>query len=436
MQTTTHLGFDQNVFDAFLQSRSEPDWLREDRRHAWELFEQLDWPRRNEEEWIRTDIRMFKLDRYAAPLETTDHLAIPDGLLCQGIELAGQVTSVNSRQAHAHLAPCWAEKGVLFGSTSQLLVNHEELLKPWLVEHLVDPSHDKFTALHTAFRTGGALLYVPRGVSVDQPLHISSVVTGYASDFSHILVIIEDGAAATLLCESSGIDGSDDGLHCGATEIFVQRGGHLRLVNLQDWGRRTWHFAHQKAVLEQDASLQWTTAALGSQLAKVNQTVELRGPGANCQVNGVLFTQGKQHIAFNTLQHHIAPGCQSDFLYKSALQDKSRTVWRGMIKVDHDAQQTDGYQRNDNLLLGSGVRADSIPGLAIEADDVRCSHGSTSGRIDDELIFYAQSRGFTRDEAARMIVTGFFQQIFDRITIDTVRDSLSQAIAQRVRDYV
>ena len=135
------------------------------------------------------------------------------------------------------------------------------------------------------------------------------------------------------------------------------------------------------------------------------------------------------------LQHHRAPNCHSDFLYKSAQQDKSRTVWKGMIKVDKIAQKTDGYQRNDNLLLSTSARADSIPGLEIEADDVRCTHGSTSGRVDDELIFYAQNRGFTRQEAIRMIVTGFFQQVFDRITIDSVREALGLAIARRVREY-
>jgi Fe-S cluster assembly protein SufD len=170
-------------------------------------------------------------------------------------------------------------------------------------------------------------------------------------------------------------------------------------------------------------------------LTKVNQCVDLVGPGADCQVNGVMFTQGRQHLNYNTLQHHQAPSCHSDFLYKSAQQDKSRTVWRGMIKVDKVAQKTDGYQRNDNLVLSNSSRADSIPGLEIEADDVRCTHGSTTAKVDEEQIFYARCRGFTRKEATRMIVSGFFQQIFDRITIDSVRDALAIAIARQVREY-
>jgi len=164
--------------------------------------------------------------------------------------------------------------------------------------------------------------------------------------------------------------------------------------------------------------------------------VALRGDRANVQVNGAIFTENRQHLSYHTLQHHENPDCTSDFLYKSALQDSSRTVWRGMIEVDNAAQRTDGYQRNDNLILSEKARADSIPGLEIEADDVRCTHGSTSGRVDEELIFYAQCRGFTRKEAVRAVVTGFFQQVFDRITIESVREALALAIARRVRDYV
>jgi Fe-S cluster assembly protein SufD len=196
-----------------------------------------------------------------------------------------------------------------------------------------------------------------------------------------------------------------------------------------------WHFGHQKALIARDGQLQWTIGALGSRLAKVNQHVALTGRGATAQVNGVMFTEGKQHLSYHTLQHHQAEACHSDLLYKGALQDESRVVWRGMIKVDHGAQKTDAYQRDDNLMLSEQARADSIPGLEIEADDVRCTHGATAGRVDDEMIFYAQARGLTRNEAIRMIVAGFFQQVFDRITIESVRNALGEAIGRRIRHY-
>jgi Fe-S cluster assembly protein SufD len=205
------------------------------------------------------------------------------------------------------------------------------------------------------------------------------------------------------------------------------------MVNIQNWDRGVWHVARQKAVVHENAKLQWTLAALGSRLSQVAQDVALVGKNAEAQVNGVMFTEGKQQLVYNTLQHHEAPSCHSDLLYKGALQDRSRLVWRGMIKVDKVAQKTDGYQRNDNLMLSEAARSDSIPGLEIEADDVRCTHGATSGRVDEEQIFYAQARGLSADEAARLVVAGFFQQVFDRITIASVREALAAAIGSRIR---
>jgi Fe-S cluster assembly protein SufD len=435
METVTSAGFTESAFEAFLESRDEPGWLVDARRAAWQQFRNLPWPARNDEEWSRTDIRMFKLDRFALSTDAVSDQTRPAGLLSDGVTLGGQVISVNGRTAASALRPTWRERGVLFGSLSETLREAASLVRPYVERQLADPPHDKFAALRAACWSAGQVLHVPRGVVVTEPLHILSVLGDGSSDISHAVVILEEGAEATLLCETDGFTEKDAGLHCGSLEILVGPGAHLRVVNLQNWGHGTWHFAHHQAAVHRDASLQWTIAAMGSRLAKVNQHVELCGAGGDCQVNGVMFTEGQQHIAYHTRQHHVAPNCHSDFLYKGALQDKSRTVWRGMIKVDRDAQHTDGYQRNDNLLLSSDVRADSIPGLEIEADNVRCTHGSTSGRVDEELIFYARCRGFTRQEAIRAIVSGFFQQVFDRITIDSVREALALAIGRRVREY-
>ena len=431
-ESTATRSFSQESFDAFLATRNEPDWMTTRRREAWDMFQKMEWPGRREEEWIRTDIRLFKLGKFEvpSPADATEDLTA-QALLAEGVELGGW----SSSNCKFELNEKWASKGVIFGSLDKLVGEHGDLIREYFLSKAVDPSKDRFAALHAAFWCGGHFLYVPKGVVVDEPLHAMSAMGDGNVDLGHTLAILEEGAEATFMTENVSPSASAGGLHCGAIELFVAPGAHMRFVNLQNWGDKVWHFAHQKALVDKDASLQWTTAAIGSRLAKVNQTVALTGEGANCQVNGVMFTEGKQHLAYHTLQHHEAAHCRSDFLYKSALQDNSRTVWRGMIKVDKDAQKTDGYQRNDNLLLSANARADSIPGLEIEADDVRCTHGSTSGRVNDELVFYAQNRGFTRREAVRMIVTGFFQQVFDRITIESVRDALGLAIARRVRDY-
>jgi Fe-S cluster assembly protein SufD len=354
--------------------------------------------------------------------------------LAAGVELGGQVASIDSRPLTAEVSPKLVKQGVLFGSLNALMADHEALLRPYFERRVVDPFKDKFAALQAALWCGGALLYVPKKVRICEPLHSLSALSHGGVDLGRTLVILDEGAEATMLSETASTNADGGGLHCGSIELIVERGAALRYVNLQNWGHEVWHFAHQKAHVGREGRLQWTIGALGSRLAKVNQHVAMTGPDAEVQVNGVMFTEGRQHLSYNTHQHHQAPYCKSDLLYKAALQDRSRTVWRGMIKVDKDAQRTDGYQRNDNLMLSRDARADSIPGLEIEADDVRCTHGSTSGRVDDYQVFYAMTRGYTRREAVRMIVTGFFQQVFDRITIESVRDALSEAIGRRVSD--
>lgn len=438
MTTTTLSTFDAAGFESFLQERQEPQWLKEMRQEAWNRAEAMQWPERRHEEWLRTDIRVFQINRFAIPSAATSDVDLDSvsqaHQLREGVETAGQIETLDSQILNSSLKDNWKDRGVLFGSLEEHCASHPELIREHLFS-VTDTQHDKFAAIHAAAWAGGQILYVPRGVVIDQPLHIGSVLSAGGTDTTHTLVILEEGAEATLLHECNSLDPSASGLHLGGIEIIQKPNSHLRYVNLQEWGHKTFNFAMQKATVDRDATLQWTLAAMGSQLTKVNQSVDLVGPGANSQVNGVMFTEARQHIAYHTLQHHKAPNCRSDFLYKSAQQDSSRTVWRGMIKVDPEAQKTDGYQRNDNLVLSSSARADSIPGLEIEADDVRCTHGSTTAKVDEEQIFYARCRGFTRKEATRMIVSGFFQQIFDRITIDSVRDALGDAIARQVREY-
>ncbi len=430
--------FDTETFEAFLAERREPAWLTALRRRAWETFQELPLPDRSLEEWMRTDIRGFHLDQFALPGPSADGRALPRAVLGEGVALGGTATTCDSRFFSGQLDDQLARQGVVFGSLDAWMASQDddlvERFRPYLFA-AVDGSADKFAALHAACWSGGVVLYVPRGLVVEQPLHMLSALSPGGVDFGHVLIILDEGAEATVLAETASREAAAIGLHCGAIEIYLRPRARLRYVNLQDWGTGVWHFAHQHALVDRHATLQWTIGALGGRLAKVNQHVSLIGPHSETQVNGVMFTEGKQHLSYHTLQHHQAPACKSDLLYKGALQDTSRLVWRGMIKVDRDAQKTDGYQRDDNLLLSEDARADSIPGLEIQADDVKCSHGATAGCVDDELIFYAGCRGLNRQEAIRLIVTGFFQQVFDRVTIPSVRDALAAAVGRRIREY-
>jgi Fe-S cluster assembly protein SufD len=447
--------FDRAGLESLVAERAAVGWVVDRRREAFAGFESLALPDRRSENWMRTDLRPFKPTAWGLAAKPAARTA-PEGLLAAAIAagesavecfpeegcrtsaaaapLAGRFASLDGHVVQDELSPELAARGVRFGSAEAVLADLEAELQPhWF--SVIDAHGDWFAALHAAFHRASAVLYVPPGVKVAEPLHVMSAISAGGVDTSHVLVVLGENAEATLLTETAGGGeaGSVGGFHCGGTEIVVGRRAFLRMVNLQNWNTGVWHFARQKAVVHAGGRLQWTLGALGSRLAQVAQDVALVGREAEAQVNGVMFTEGRQHLVTNTLQHHEAPACKSDLLYKGALQDRSRLVWRGMIKVDKAAQKTDGYQRNDNLMLSDESRADSIPGLEIEADDVRCTHGATSGRVDAEQVFYAQSRGLTADEAARLVVAGFFQQVFDRITIPQVREALARAVCSRIR---
>jgi len=451
--TASSARFDGAGLERLIARAATADWVTALRRQAFAQLESLGLPDRRDENWMRTDLRMFKPQAWGLRDSGGQQApaALPAALLAEAIlsgelidadsgsdsrtsgSLAGRFAAVDGHVVQDELDPSLAARGVVFGSAERLLAERPDALEPhWF--SVIDSTSDWFATLHAAFHAASAVLYVPPRVKIVEPLHIVAGLTPGGVDTSHVLVVLDEGAEATVLTETSGGGaGTDSGLHVGGTEIVVGENAFLRMVNLQNWNTGVWHFARQKAVVRGGGRLQWTLGALGSRLSQVAQDVALVGRHADAQVNGVMFTEGRQQLVYNTLQHHEAAACKSDLLYKGALQDKSRLVWRGMIKVDKAAQKTDGYQRNDNLMLSNTARADSIPGLEIEADDVRCTHGATSGRVDAEQVFYAQARGLSADEAARLVVAGFFQQVFDRITIAPVREALARAIGQRIR---
>ncbi|MEK6237370.1 MAG: SufD family Fe-S cluster assembly protein, partial [Planctomycetales bacterium] len=362
-QTTIQQGFSDATFDAFLASRSEPDWATDLRRRAWDAHNSLPAPSPAQEEWRRVEIRGLNFNKFNFPLEIGESLAA-EPLLSHGVELAGQAVSLDSRPTETRLDREWADQGVVFGPIEDCLRTHGDLIQEHF-QSAVEPGTDRFSALHAAAWSGGVFLYVPPGVKITQPLHQCSSMTAGGSDFSHVLAVLDEGAEAVLMSETVG---GESGFHDGAVELILKPKARLRYVNLQNWDVSAWHFARHNALLHQDAQLQWTVGALGARTAKVNQHVELMGSGSKAQVNGVMFTEGRQQSAYHTLQRHRSPNATSDLLYKGALQDHSRMVWRGMIQVDPGAIKTNGYQRNDNLMLSEHARADSIPGLEIEAD--------------------------------------------------------------------
>lgn len=424
--------FDQAGFEKFLESRQEPDWLLQLRREAFAIYQQKLEDPLDPEEYKRLDLRAFRPEKYSlassAAAETTFSTLMQDRA-----DFGGAVIQIDGQPVSATLSEELQDQGVLFGNLSQLLIEQRELLEPHFLKKAVAPDADRFAAWHAAFWTGGAVLYVPRNVEVKVPLYsLIGLQQAGVTDLSHTLIILEDGASATLLEETSSASPEHDGLHVGAVELLVGAGARLRYVQLQNWNQKTRHFAHQSGRVGRDGMLQWTVAGLGSRLMHMHQDVHLDGRGAHAQVNGVTFATDKQLLSYYTQQSHHQPDTTSDLLYKEVCRDKSRCVWRGMIQVDKIAQKTDGYQRNDALMLSPDARADAIPGLEIEADDVRCTHGATAGQVDAEQILYAMCRGLSRQEAMHVIVEGFLAQVYDRIPVELVRETLSEAVQRKL----
>ena len=417
------------AFAEFLATRDEPAWLTDRRQQAFAAYRELLNSPLDPEEFKRIDLRGLRPDQFA--LQSAASPASFATMLANRAEFAGAISHVDGHCVASRLDPALAAQGVVFGSLNAVAEQRPDVLRAWELSPSVE--YDRFAAWQTAFCTGGTVLYVPRNARLTSPLHsLIGLATPAAADFSRTLVILEEGAEATLLEETASASANATGLHVGAVDLLLAPRSNLRYVQLQNWNEQVWHLARQTGRVAQSASLQWTVGGLGAKLAHIHQHVHLDGQGATAEVNGVTFVTGKQKLSYHTQQSHHAPNTRSDLLYKDVLRDQSRVVWRGMIKVDRNAQKIDGYQRNDGLLMSDDCRADLIPGLEIEADDVRCTHGATAGRVDEEQLFYCMCRGIERREAMHIIVEGFFQRVYDRIPVEVVRETLSHAVQRKL----
>jgi len=291
----------------------------------------------------------------------------------------------------------------------------------------------KFAALHGAFFSGGTFLYVPRGVVIDLPLQsLTYFDAANVAMFTHTLVIVEEGAAVTLIENYASQENEAQRFSNGAVELILKPGASLHYFHLQDFARNVWHFSSQTALLDRDSTLTWLNGTLGSQTTKAFLDCKFLGPGTNANLLGFFFGDGKQHFDQHTFQNHIVGHSASDLLYKGALKDNAYSVFRGLIRVNPNAQRSDAYQANRNILLSPKAHADSIPELEIEANDVRCTHGATVGPIDPEQIFYLMTRAVPKIDAEKLIVEGFFDPLMQKIPLASIRNELTQAIQTKI----
>jgi len=423
--------------EALSNLNREPQWLRERRLAAWEHYESLPMPSTSDEEWRRTDYRRIKwpeAGRLLTPDGEADLGAIPAHHYAPllGDRQGGLIAHVNASLAASSLDDELAGQGVIFTDLSTAVQEYGDLVQQHLMTSAVRPEDGKFAALHAALWTHGVFLYVPRGVEVSLPLHSVFYPNGSGLTLGHILVVVEDGASLTYMHEYASPTLDEQAAYIGATELLVGQAARLRYVALQDWGRNTYEFSHQRSRVARDGNLDWVSGTMGGRLTKVFMEVDLDGEGSTGRMSGLYFADKTQFMDHDTQQNHNAPNTTSDLLFKGALLDQARSVWQGMILVEPGAQRTDGFQANRNLLLSREARADSIPGLEIKADDVRCTHAATLSKLDEEPIFYLMSRGLPRREAEKLAVDGFFSPIMERIPFEGVRDRLQESIEAKL----
>ena len=406
------------------------------RQSAWEAYDALPIPHTRMEAWRRTDLRRLAAGDFNVPAQDAylDLAPIPDHLLSPlvGDSHGGQIVMLPGKTTRAVDASIEAQ-GVVFDTYEAALQKYPELIEK-IRGKAVAPDAGKFAAMTGALAKAGVLLYIPRNVAVEQPLHsiLWAAGTGLAH-FAHLMIFLEEGASVTFVHESASPSESSGQTMTGMNvEMYVGPNARLRFVELQSLGDHVWNFTHEQVQVERDGDVDWIFGAVGTQLTKNFSDVNLNGKGANGRMSGFYFTDGHQHLDHDTQQNHNAANTTSDLLFKGALRDHSRSVWQGMIYVAPGAQQTDGYQANRNLVLDKTARADSIPGLEILADDVRCTHGATVGNIDPELVFYLKSRGVAQRDSERLVVQGFFDPIMQRIPFEGVRERFQEAILKKM----
>jgi Fe-S cluster assembly protein SufD len=425
-----------NFTESDIRAREANDSVASYRTLAWNAFKRLSLPVNTEEAWRRTDIHALPVEKFKLTLDeaVNDLPPVREDLLKPLIadQHGGQIV-LTPDGVKIDLEEKLAKQGVIFTDLKTAEQKHPELLAR-MIGKTVNVEEGKFAALAGAFAQNGVVLYVPKGLTVDEPLH--SVLWGPGANMahvSHILVLVDEGASVTYVHESASPDDmASNSMHAGIVEIQVMQNASMKFVELQSWGRHVWNFSHERARVERDGNLDWIFGAIGSRLTKNFTELDLSGEGAQGRMSGFYFTDGNQHLDHDTQQNHLAPHTTSDLLFKGALKGKSRSVWQGMIYVAPGAQKTDGYQANRNLVLSDRARADSIPGLEILADDVRCTHGATVGKLEQEPLFYLKSRGIPQAEAEKIVVEGFFDPIFQRIPFEGVRERFQQYIADKM----
>jgi Fe-S cluster assembly protein SufD len=423
--------FTGDAFEQALPAAAEaPSWWIERRRAAYDRFAALPMPRRTDETWRFSSLAGITLDGFQLPAAA----ALTAPAAAARFSPDASLTFVNNRLSQAQaLPPKVAAKGVVVTTISEALRRHGELLKEHFMAQPQRLGSEKFAALHAAFVGDGAFIHVPRGVELARPILVIHGAVGAGSAvFPHTLVVAEENSRATVIDFFTSGDGAPH-FACGANDLYAGHGSQLTYVAVQNWAPEALSFQLNSTVVRRDARVQSLNLHLGARQARHESLSQLQAPGAFSEMLALSVASGAQEFDQRTLQVHQAPNTKSDLLYKNALLDTSKTIFSGLIIVDPDAQKTDAYQSNRNLVLSDGAEANSLPGLEIQANDVRCTHGATTSRVDPEQLFYLQSRGIQPRLARELLVFGFFEEVLNRLESDELHAVLRDLLQTKLK---
>ncbi|MGH8937401.1 MAG: Fe-S cluster assembly protein SufD [Acidimicrobiia bacterium] len=397
-----------------------PGWLAELRQRGFDFFEKLEMPSEKEEVWRYVDLD-FDLADLALAEQPGEPLPEPSPVVGALPEAAGIATVVDGLTTHVQ-----AEQGAIFTSLARAMVDHQGELRGGL--GVIPADLDIFSAAHQAFLRDGVFLYVPAGRTVPTPFVVDvQATTQGALSLPHVTVVLEANAEASVVIGYRS-PGEQFFVTVPQVEASVGDGARLRLCTVQDWGYDTRAVAQERVVAGRDASVRLGEAGLGSRLGRLHLTMDLMGQGANGEVVGLYFGELEQLLDYRLFIHHRGTHTNSDVFLKGAVEDHSHSVFTGLIKIWKDAQKTNAFETNRNLVLSEGAGAESVPNLEILANDVRCGHGSTVGPIDEEQRYYLMTRGLPRERADRLIVKGFFEEVLKRFPEPALADPLRREV--------
>lgn len=425
-------GLNSDRFATHLAQRAYlPAWWLEAKKTAWNQFNALPLPARTDERWRFSNLKGLDLDGFILPEEAAVHVPhLPD------FAHAAEMTFSNRQVVGRTTLPGeLRERGVVFAPLDEALRDHGDLVQRYFQKHPANLGSEKFVALNTAFTATGAVLYVPRGVEITEPVVVQHTLSGdHKAAFPHTLVILEDRAKATLVEYFVSADSGGVHLVSGVNDLHAGPGAQLTYVGVQNWSRHTLAFQTNSIAVERDARVLSLNVHLGGHQARHESHSRLLAPGAHSEMLALSVANGDQEFDQRTLQTHAAPHTSSNLLYKNALLDAAKTIFSGLIVVDPDAQKTDAYQSNRNLMLSDDAEAHSLPGLEIQANDVRCTHGATTARIDADQLYYLQSRGIPAKQAHELLVFGFFEEVLDKLDHqEELHAALSSLIQSKIK---